>query len=122
MSEAGDASGEPEPQFLYLTTMGRRTGLPRRIEIWFTRRHGRFYVISELHERAHWVQNILVEPRVRFSMGDLTFEGHARVIDTSTERELHDEIQALSRQKYGWGDGLVVELTTRSELGRCEGA
>ena len=28
-----------EPKFLYLTTTGRRTGLPREIEIWFTR-HG----------------------------------------------------------------------------------
>ena len=32
--------------FLYLTTIGRRTGLPREIEIWFTERDGRYYVIA----------------------------------------------------------------------------
>jgi hypothetical protein len=69
------------------------------------------------------VQNILVQPRVRFSVGDLTFEGHARAVNPSTEPELNDEVQALSRRKYGWGDGLVVELTASSEVtpvGRCE--
>ena len=44
--------------FLYLTTTGRRTGLPREIEIWFTERGGHFYVIAEHREgklnRATW--------------------------------------------------------------------
>ena len=35
-----------EPEFLYLTTTGRRSGQPREIEIWFTSRDGRYY----LHE------------------------------------------------------------------------
>jgi len=38
--------------FLYLTTVGRRTGLSREIEIWFTERDGRFYIIAEHRERA----------------------------------------------------------------------
>src|SRR5438093_2559695 len=53
--------------FLYLTTTGRRTGLPREIEIWFTERGGYYYVIAEHRERADWVRNIQTDPRVRRS-------------------------------------------------------
>lgn len=50
-------SGKPEP-FLYLTTTGWKTGRPQEIEIWFTALDGRHYVIAELGERAHWLQNL----------------------------------------------------------------
>ncbi len=107
---------DEEPPFLYLTTIGRRSGLPREIEIWFTRRDGLFYLIAEHRERAHWVQNLLADPRVRWRVADATLSGRARVIDGAVEPALHREVRALSRKKYGWGDGLVVELTADSEI------
>ena len=99
-----------EPTYLYLTTIGRRSGLPREIEIWFTRRTGRYYVISEHSFTSHWVQNLLANPLVRWRVEDANFTGRARVIDPAAEPELNEAIQALSRKKYDWGDGLVVEL------------
>ena len=99
-----------EPTYLYLTTTGRRSGLPREIEIWFTRRTGRFYVISEHFKRSQWVQNLLANPLVRWRVEHAIFTGRARVIDPATEPELSEAIQTLSSKKYGWGDGLVVEL------------
>ncbi len=100
-----------DPAFLYLTTTGRRSGLPREIEIWFTRRNVRYYVISEHHERAQWVQNLVANQTVRWRVADAVFTGLARVVDAAAESELTEAIQDLSREKYGWGDGLVVELT-----------
>ena len=100
-----------EPPYLYLTTTGQRTGLPRQIEIWFTRRDGRYYVIAEHAERAQWVRNLLANQGVRWQVADGAFTGRARVVDAAAESELTEAIQALSREKYGWGDGLVVELT-----------
>jgi len=100
---------DKEP-YLYLTTTGRRSGLPREIEIWFTRRDGRYYVISEHSHKSQWVQNLLVNPRLRWRVGEGNCAGCARVVDPASEPELNDAIQALSRKKYGWGDGLVVEL------------
>jgi len=50
--------------FLYLTTTGRRTGLAREIEIWFTERGRRFYLIAEHGEGANWVRNVQANPRV----------------------------------------------------------
>jgi deazaflavin-dependent oxidoreductase (nitroreductase family) len=99
-----------EIEFLYLTTTGRRSGQPREIEIWFTRRDGCYYVVAEHRWEAQWVQNVLAEPRVGVRVGDELFAARARVIDTGKEPTLHEAVQALSEQKYGWGDGLVVEL------------
>ena len=101
--------------FLHLTTTGRRTGLPREIEIWFTERDGRYYVIAENRERAHWVQNLRADPRVRFRVGSLETAGLARVVDAASEPQLHAAVRALSDAKYGWSDGLIVELTPRNE-------
>ena len=44
---------------LYLTTIGRRSGLPRTIEIWFTYHAGRLYLNAERRFAAQWVQNIV---------------------------------------------------------------
>ncbi|MBI2468644.1 MAG: nitroreductase family deazaflavin-dependent oxidoreductase [Candidatus Rokubacteria bacterium] len=100
-----------EPQYLYLTTTGRRSAQPREIEIWFTERAGRCYLIAEHGERAQWVRNIVAEPRVSCRVGETTYVGRARVVNGTTEPTLAREIRAASEAKYGWGDGLVVELT-----------
>ncbi|HEV8523245.1 MAG TPA: nitroreductase family deazaflavin-dependent oxidoreductase [Terriglobales bacterium] len=101
-----------EPAYLYLTTTGRRSGQPREIEIWFTECDGRYYVIAETGRRAQWVQNLHMNPRVRWRVAEATFSGQARVVDAA-EPALNKAVQALSRKKYGWGEGLVVELTPR---------
>ncbi len=100
-----------EPEFLYLTTMGRRSGQPREIEIWFTARDGRYYVLAEHGEAAQWVQNLRAEPRGQVRVGDRSFAARARVVDAAAEPELAASVRARSEQKYGWGDGLVVELS-----------
>jgi deazaflavin-dependent oxidoreductase (nitroreductase family) len=100
-----------EPQYLYLTTIGRKTGSPREIEIWFTALDGRFYLIAEKREQANWAQNILVNPQVSFRVGRQTFSGIGRVVDESNETELRRQVSEKFDQKYGWSDGLLVELT-----------
>lgn len=99
-----------EPPYLYLMTIGRRSGQQREIEIWFTERDGRYYVIAETGARAQWVQNLRVNPRVRWRVAEVSFSGQARVVNAAAEPELNEAIQALSCEKYGWGEGLVVEL------------
>jgi deazaflavin-dependent oxidoreductase (nitroreductase family) len=99
-----------EPLFLYLTTRGRRTGTRREIEIWFTQRDGRYYIIAEHGHRAQWVQNIVAHPAVSFRIGEDNFVGQARVVDPERDPHLNRAVQKLSETKYGWGNGLVVEL------------
>lgn len=100
----------PEAKYLYLTTTGRRSGLARRIEIWFTRHRGRYYLVAEHGLKARWVLNVLAEPSVQARVGRRTFRGRARVVDARAERDLVSTIRRRSEAKYGWGAGLVVEI------------
>ena len=99
-----------ELEYLYLTTTGRRSGLPREIEIWFTRRDGRYYLIAEHGEDAGWVKNLRAQPAVRVRVGDVELPAHARVVDVVVEPELAAAVRARSEAKYGWGEGLIVEI------------
>jgi deazaflavin-dependent oxidoreductase (nitroreductase family) len=111
---AGDA------EFLYLTTTGRRSGQPREIEIWFTHHEGRYYLIAEHRDQANWVQNLRANPHVHIRVAGSSTEGTARVMDAKAERTRWRQIQALSEKKYGWGDGLLVEITPVGEEGADE--
>jgi deazaflavin-dependent oxidoreductase (nitroreductase family) len=96
--------------FLYLTTTGRRTGLAREIEIWFSELGGRFYLIAEHGEGANWVRNIQANPHVTVRVGDRRFAGTARIIVDERYPDLARAVKALSDAKYRWSDGLIVEI------------
>ena len=102
-------------QYLYLTTRGRSTGLSREIEIWFTGRSGRFYLIAE-YPNSNWVQNLRALRKAQVRIAQQSFTVEARFVAPEAEPELHRAIADLSRQKYGWGDGTIVELTPDAEL------
>ena len=99
----------PAEQYLYLTTVGRRTGQPREIEIWFTESDGHFYVIAE-HTTSNWVQNIRAQPAVSVRVAGRSFSGNTRLLDEKRDADLIAVVQSLSRAKYGWGEGQIVEL------------
>lgn len=95
---------------LYLTTTGRRTGLPREIEIWFVTNGETLYVLAEHFHKAQWVKNIERNPRVIVRLGDRRFSATARVLDQDADRAVWRRAQELEREKYGWGEGLPVEI------------
>jgi deazaflavin-dependent oxidoreductase (nitroreductase family) len=98
-------------QYLYLTTTGRKTGLPREIEIWFVAHAGRFYILAEHFHRTQWVRNILADAQVTVRLGGREFRATARVLDEQADAALYRLAQRLEHEKYGWGDGLPVEIT-----------
>lgn len=112
---------------LYLTTVGRATGLPREIEIWFVVCGECFYLFAETRDAAGWVKNIRRHPEVTVRIGDLQIDGTARVLDRQADWELWDRVSAVANRKYGWGDGLPVEITpvsspnTKSDCGTRRG-
>ena len=101
---------EPGP-FLYLTTIGWKSGQPHEIEIWFVALGARFYLMAEGFEQAHWVQNIRHQPAITFRVGERTFRGVGRVLDRAAEPILAGQVAAMMDAKYEWSDGLIVELT-----------
>jgi deazaflavin-dependent oxidoreductase (nitroreductase family) len=104
--------------FLYLTTRGRTSGLPRTIEIWFVALEGKHFVVSEGRDAAGWVKNLRKTPEVSFSVGTRgdremrvpTTQARARPLDEAGDAELRKRVTAAMDAKYGWSEGLVVEI------------
>jgi deazaflavin-dependent oxidoreductase (nitroreductase family) len=99
-----------DESFAYVTTTGRKTGKPRQIEIWFVLAGGCVYILAEHGRRAQWVMNILEQARVNVRIAETSFDATARVLDETTDAEAWRLAQGLARKKYGWGDGLPVEI------------
>lgn len=104
------SAGEAEEQFLYLTTVGRQSGAPREIEIWYTRVGAAYYLIAEQRAEANWVKNIQHHARINFRVGARRLAGTGRVLDERADAALWQAAAARFAQKYGWNDGLIVEL------------
>jgi hypothetical protein len=101
----------PPSQFLYLTTKGWKTGKLHKIEIWFFERDKKYYVLSEHGKGAHWVQNILRDSKISFQVNNQILNGYGRVIEDILEKDLILRVSELMDKKYGWSDGLIMELS-----------
>jgi hypothetical protein len=84
---------------------------PRTIEIWFTYYAGKLYLNAERGRSAQWVQNILCHAQVSVRLGACEFVGQARVLTAPADETLWRTVAERSRSKYGWGEGLPVEIT-----------
>jgi deazaflavin-dependent oxidoreductase (nitroreductase family) len=98
--------------FAYLTTTGRETGRPHRIEIWFAVHEGRTYLMSGGRDRSDWVRNIRADGHVTFDLGGESREGIARIIGPDTAED------ALARdllvRKYATSREPLVDWKRRS--------
>ena len=56
------------------------------------------------------MRNLRADPAVTVRVGARRFGARARVV-AMTESGLYDQVRTRMIAKYGWGDGLVVELT-----------
>jgi hypothetical protein len=86
------------------------TGKKHQIEIWFIEYEGKYYLISEPREQAHWVQNIKHDPKVSFAVGEKKINGKGRIVNKDKERKLATEVSKLMNEKYKWSQGMIVEL------------
>ncbi len=106
--------GLQNTKVLHLTTTGRKTRQPRRIEIWFAYQDGKVYMMSGIGMNSNWVKNILNNSRVSLEIKGSTFEGTARVVDPATDKATWDKVAKLYVKKYGWqvsGGSVPVEIT-----------
>ena len=116
MANNNDLHQPPSPQFLYLTTKGRKTTREHTIEIWFTEYNKKYYILSERKKASDWVQNIISDPNVSFKVNNKTNKGYARLVDKNKELTLSNAVSELMFSKYGWNDGLIVELTSNNNI------
>ncbi|MEE9237010.1 MAG: nitroreductase/quinone reductase family protein [Thermoplasmata archaeon] len=105
-----------------ITTLGRRTGLPRRIEIWFHNLDGEIYITGTPGPRS-WYANLVANPEFTFHIkGSVQADLPARavpVIDKARRRDILSRI--LSRlggqgELEPWVEGSpLVEVTLQIE-------
>lgn len=105
------AQGASEP-FAYLTTIGRRSGQPHRIEIWFAVQDGQMYMLSGGRDRSDWVRNLQANPDVTVELRGETWRGTARVI---TQGSVEDELaRDLLVRKYATSRNPLEDWKRRS--------
>ncbi len=93
-----------------ITTQGRRSGEPRRLEIWFHQVDGRVY-ITGLPGRRGWYANLLAEPHFTFHLKESVqadLEATATPITDDDERR---RILTEVTQRVGRTDQLERWLT-----------
>ncbi|MFO7681277.1 MAG: nitroreductase/quinone reductase family protein [Chloroflexota bacterium] len=82
-----------------ITTIGRKSGQPRRVEIWFRQVNGRFYITGTPGIRD-WYANLLHNPRFIFHLKEsirADLPAQARFITDADERR-----RILSAPEMGW--------------------
>ena len=95
-----------------ITTIGRKSGKPRRIEIWFYRVDGKIY-LSGLPSRPSWYVNIVANPHFTFHLkngirADLAATA-VPITDEATRRRVFTAIVADLNQPRN--PGRIVQPT-----------
>jgi deazaflavin-dependent oxidoreductase (nitroreductase family) len=110
MTACAEFAGEP---FCYLTTRGRMTGRPHRIEIWFALDGDSLYLLSGGRGRSDWVKNLRRTPAVSVELGSRVFAGRGRIVEDEAEDE---RARALVHAKYARSYGGDLSRWRRSAL------
>jgi len=84
-----------------LTTIGRKTGTPRTVELRFLYLEGNFYATSSKVEGKHWCQNMIRNPVVEVKLKGETFSCTAKLVSDEAFRQrvltLRDSPPQLNR-------------------------
>lgn len=75
-------------QTIHVTTRGRRTGEPHRIEIWWFRVDGRF-VITGTPGKRDWLANLKAHPQLKIHVHGVDIDATATIVE---DRELRRRI------------------------------
>lgn len=103
-----------DEDYCYVTTVGRVTGKPHEIEIWFGARDETIYLLSGGGDKSDWVKNMRVQPRVDVRIAKRQFTGQAR-FDLGAEEE--SQARRMLAAKYqGWREGRKLSEWAREAL------
>ncbi len=112
--QLGDLSALAGEEYCYLTTTGRVSGRPHRIEIWFGMRDHTLYLLSGGGDQSDWVKNMRVHPTVTVELGKHTFTAQTRVVSDEQEDALARRLLAGKYQE--WREGRPLSEWARTAL------
>ncbi|MDJ0952580.1 MAG: nitroreductase family deazaflavin-dependent oxidoreductase [Acidimicrobiia bacterium] len=90
----------------HVTTIGRVTGKPHRIEIWFAHREGTLYLLSGGRDRSDWVRNIVADGSVSVEMNGARFVGFGRVLSPDTAEDRLARRLVFAKYQPGYAGSL----------------
>ncbi len=90
----------------YLTTVGRVTGKPHEIEIWFATQDNVLYFLSGAGDGADWVRNLRKSPSVGVRIGQRELSGSARVVAPESDEEALARQLLLAKYQPAYGGDL----------------
>ena len=93
-------------EYCYLTTRGRRTGRPHRIEIWFVAHEGGAYLLSDTG-RSDWCRNLIADPHVTLEIGGERRETLARPVDATDPANAVVRPAIVAKYQRGYADDLT---------------
>ena len=95
-----------------ITTTGRKTGNPRRIEIWF-HRVGERYFITGKPGRRHWYANLLANPRFTFHLKESAKADLAAIARPVTDPDEKRRVLLGAETLWNRPDAIAVEERVR---------
>lgn len=98
-------------EFCYLTTRGRLSGSPHRIEIWFVGSDGGVYVLSG-SDRADWYRNLVADPSVELEIAGEWRATTAAPVDA--DDPMSSSVRAAMVAKYQPGHGEDLDGWSRT--------
>jgi deazaflavin-dependent oxidoreductase (nitroreductase family) len=109
---------------LVLTTVGRKSGLPRQTMINYYRVAGRKYAYSGFGPRSDWFRNLEADPHVTVQTTDGTQTGLARRVTDPDElvRVMHVLMAsypaAATMLRQNWGDSPMTDEAIAASIDR----
>jgi deazaflavin-dependent oxidoreductase (nitroreductase family) len=100
--------------FCYLTTTGRVSGSPHRIEIWFVLVDEIVYLMAGDRDRSDWVRNLMITPDVELELGGRKRVTRARVVEDGSAEDVLARRTML--EKYEDRDGGDLSTWGRTAL------
>jgi deazaflavin-dependent oxidoreductase (nitroreductase family) len=101
-----DLEAVEKEKFVYLTTIGRNTGKPHRVELWFAIGTNGVYLSHE-GERTDWMRNAQKRGRVKVEIGGVKFDADAKLAISGEARE--EGKRALYEKYYGSANKEVID-------------
>jgi deazaflavin-dependent oxidoreductase (nitroreductase family) len=107
--------GAGDQPYAWLTTIGRRSGEPRTVELWFVLEGGTVHFLAGGGEEAQWVRNAAVEPAVELRLGQRSYRGRVRRPVPDSEEDVVAR-RRMATKYQGWREGRPLSRWAQEAL------
>lgn len=99
---------EEGPLRAVLSTKGRKTGTPHSVELRAVFYNNKFY-FSRRNPDSDWLKNAIANPQVNVTVNDLSFSGHAKLVNDETLSKKISSMKYADRRSEE--SRVVLEIT-----------